>query len=178
MATATATVVTVRCGFTTREKVRLTAFDLACRGRALPLLWEFEGVALDEATLESSLSEALRDYPILSGRYDGMNHVLLCDAGVELSFAKGVSRAEVHDDVNGSVFKSNHLDGLLPEKQGMDPDTCSAEAPLFKAKVCVRMQGVYNDRSAAAAWHLRSRWRVAVYVCVGQILQRCRVEQY
>jgi shikimate O-hydroxycinnamoyltransferase len=106
---------------------------------------------LDSQILQSSLSKALVMYPVLSGRYDGTKPptwVALNNAGVPVEVATAGVDKETVDAVisrltssTSSIFGMADQSKYIPSKEGMDPDTMSPDAPLFKVKITLFPSG-------------------------------------
>ena len=121
--------------------VALSPFDLACKGRSVPMVW-FYRETLDPAKLLLALRETLKSYPVLCGRYGGSppDRIELCNAGVpvlvehtDTTLADAVGHLPT--STAPSTFAIDAHAPFVPAKGIMDPDTGSPDAPLLSIKI-------------------------------------------
>ena len=119
----------------------LSPYDIACLGRAIPMVWIYSST-LDVEKLVSSLEATLGRYPVLCGRYDKTppTGVAMNNKGVVLERATcpGVVSeylSHLNPSTDPTFFDTTKHVPLLPKKSGMDPDIGDPEAPLAKVKV-------------------------------------------
>ena len=127
--------------------IELSPFDIANKGRTIPMVW-FYRETLDPAMLLASLRETLKSYPVLCGRYGtsgadgtGPDRVELTNEGVPVDIVHADMRLHEavahlpHHAEPPSIFAANAHLPFVPDKGGMDPDPGSAETPLLAVKV-------------------------------------------
>lgn len=152
----------VRAGYgddTSNETVALSPYDFLCGGRSVPMIWFFDTDELEAEKLCAALEQALRVYPVMSGRYADRDEdvcfpaaIRLCDEGVPVwlgtaedsaadyvaPFASSSKATEKKLKDSFTVFdRSDHAKFLPPKLAGMDPDAYSPSAPLLAAKITV-----------------------------------------
>lgn len=129
-----------------RGSVALSPLDIACMGRATPMVWFYEET-LDDAALLETLQHALASYQVLSGRYDtgplptAINlvnagvPVRICCAPAAVTLADAVKHLPGPSRVAPTYFSTRAHEAYVPAKVGMDPDPCTADAPLLKIQI-------------------------------------------
>ena len=106
----------------------LSPYDIACLGRAIPMVWIYSSV-LDVEKLVSSLEATLSRYSVLCGRYDATppSGISMNNKGIVFERAKcpGVVKeylSHLNPSTDPTFFDITKHVPLLPEKSGMDPD--------------------------------------------------------
>ena len=126
--------------------VTLSPFDIANIGRATPMTWFYEET-LDADALLQSLAETLTSYQVLSGRYAGTPMptainlvnagvpVRICSAPGSTTMADAVAHLPGSSSAGPAYFTMHTHEAYVSEKASMDPDPCSADAPLLKIQI-------------------------------------------
>ena len=132
------------------ETLELSPFDMVNLGRAVSMVWHYD-VALDCGQLVSSLRKMLVHYPVLSGRYSSSSPTVidLNNKGVPVEICtvdgnirEAVSHLTPSRESGPSSFDAGRVDTFLPSnKNMMDPDKRSPEAPLFAVKISLFEKG-------------------------------------
>ena len=128
----------------TGGSVQLSPYDLANLGRAIPMVFFYEAT-LDPHLLLNALEKTLVLYPAFCGRYDAMPPaaISLTNAGVGVftsTVPTTLAAAIAHlpaagEDAAWTSFAVDAHVPYVPEKEAMDPDAGSPEAPLIALKI-------------------------------------------
>ena len=128
----------------TGGSVQLSPYDLANLGRAIPMVFFYEAT-LDPHLLLNALEKTLVLYPAFCGRYDATPPaaIALTNAGVGVftsTVPTTLAAAIAHlpaagEDAAWTSFGVDAHVPYVPEKEAMDPDAGSPEAPLVALKI-------------------------------------------